>query len=87
MFEIEENDIRGTCRIRKFVDGRKMAIYLIKRYLPFYSYKRIGEMFGGRDHSTIIFSCNSLEDLIQTDFDMKRIYTELCTKLDGFVKG
>lgn len=45
------------------------------------SLKAIGENFGGRDHSTVIYSCKTVQDLMETDPFFKDTVTELERKI------
>jgi len=46
------------------------------------SLKAIGERFGGRDHSTVIYSCNTVQDLMDTDNEFKTSVLELEKKIN-----
>ena len=45
------------------------------------SLKAIGEMFGGRDHSTVIYSCKTVQDLMETDAIFKDTVADLEKKI------
>ena len=45
------------------------------------SLKAIGERFGGRDHSTVIYSCKTVQDLLDTDMIFKETVAELEKKI------
>jgi chromosomal replication initiator protein len=47
-------------RQRKHAWPRQVAITLAVR-LTNHSYVRIGQLFGGRDHSTILYACQAVE--------------------------
>lgn len=56
-------DIIGASRYPRFIRARFEAIYIFRQYLrkralnkDAYSYAAIGQMFGGRDHSTIHYA-------------------------------
>jgi chromosomal replication initiator protein len=55
-------------------------MYLAKN-LTNKSLKTIGEGFGGRDHSTVIYSCKAVQDLMDTDDLFKGTVTELEKKV------
>ena len=46
-------DLCGSSRSRALVNGRQVAMYLC-RELTDLSLPQIGQMFGGRDHTTVI---------------------------------
>ena len=47
----------------------------------FRSLKTIGEHFGGRDHTTVIHSCQTVKDLMDTDSSFKESVVELQQKV------
>jgi chromosomal replication initiator protein len=53
-------------RTRDLTVPRQVAMYLIKETLDT-SLVRIGELFGGRDHSTVIHSIQRVEDEMERD--------------------
>ena len=61
-FALRLSDFRGTSRRRPVVAARDVAIYLC-RQLTRESLTRIGEYFGGRDHTTVLHACRKTEEL------------------------
>ena len=55
------NDLRGKKRSKGIVMPRHISMYLC-RELTDYSQDEIGGAFGGRDHSTVIHSCKTIEN-------------------------
>ena len=64
--EISFEDLESQSRKREIVDVRKRAMVLFVIYLN-YTYKNTGNLFGDRDHSTVIHAVNSHDDLLQSD--------------------
>jgi chromosomal replication initiator protein len=60
--------------------ARQMAIYISKK-LTQNSLKTIGTFFGGRDHSTVLHSCQTIENYISTDPKVKNTFDILMKKL------
>jgi len=60
--------------------ARQMAIYLAKQFTDL-SLKQIGASFGGRDHSTVLHSCQAIENYLATDRSARKIYEELVNQL------
>ena len=56
-FSLSAADLVGTSRRREIANPRQLAVYLC-RDLANLSLPQIGQAFGGRDHSTILYSCN-----------------------------
>lgn len=59
-FKVTENSLRAKTRKQEIVVPRQIAMYLAKN-LTRASLKTIGLHFGGRDHSTIIHACKTVE--------------------------
>ncbi|MCE7856136.1 MAG: chromosomal replication initiator protein DnaA [Ignavibacteria bacterium CHB3] len=59
---VADNKIRDKTRKKEIVLARQIAMYLVKE-LTLSSLKTIGLHFGGRDHSTVIHACNTIEDM------------------------
>ena len=65
-FSVAAELVRGQTRKRHVVIARQIAMYLAKEFTDA-SLKKIGSHFGGRDHSTVIYSCRTVGDLMDTD--------------------
>ena len=53
-FNVSYQDIIGKKKNKDIVEPRMIAIYLISEMLPNITLKNIGQVFGGRDHTTIM---------------------------------
>jgi chromosomal replication initiator protein len=65
-FRVDENKIRDKTRKKEIVIARQIAMYLSKE-LTKSSLKTIGLHFGGRDHSTVIHACSTIEETKQKE--------------------
>jgi hypothetical protein len=76
-------DLKSPWRKREVVECRHVCIYIM-RHKANYDLKKIGRIFGGRDHSTIIYACRAVENLINLDkrFNkmVKDVYEEIQTR-------
>ncbi|MEO1263252.1 MAG: chromosomal replication initiator protein DnaA [Bacteroidota bacterium] len=79
-FKVPVEKLGGKTRKRQFVIARQLSMYLAK-HLTDKSLKAIGEMFGGRDHSTVIYSIKTVQDLMETDLVFKDTVSELEKKI------
>lgn len=79
-FEVPIEMIKSKTRKREIVQARQISMYLAKS-LTKTSLKSIGVFFGGRDHSTVIYACQTVEDLIETDKKFKSYVTDIQKKL------
>jgi len=77
---IAENKIREKTRKKEIVFARQLAMYFSKE-LTKSSLKTIGLHFGGRDHSTVIHACNSIEEMKNKDNSMKELIEGLRNKI------
>lgn len=69
-FQIPVDKLRAKTRKRPVVVARQLSMFLAKN-LTNKSLKTIGEMFGGRDHTTVLYSCRAVQDLMDTDKDFR----------------
>jgi chromosomal replication initiator protein len=79
-FSLPVEKLQGKTRKRQVVIARQLSMYLAKN-LTDKSLKAIGENFGGRDHSTVIYSCKTVSDLMETDMIFKDTVSELEKKI------
>jgi chromosomal replication initiator protein len=69
-FSLSPNDIKGKKRNQKIVFPRQLAMY-ITRSITEFSTTEIGQDFGGRDHTTVMHSCEKVEERIKSDPTME----------------
>ena len=79
-FDLPVDKLQGKTRKRSIVIARQLSMYLAKN-LTDKSLKAIGETFGGRDHSTVIYSCKTVQDLMETDAIFHDTVSELEKKI------
>ncbi|MDX1684934.1 MAG: chromosomal replication initiator protein DnaA [Saprospiraceae bacterium] len=79
-FDVPIEKLQGKTRKRSIVIARQLSMYLAKN-MTNKSLKTIGENFGGRDHSTVIYSCKAVQDLIDTDTFIRETVTDLEKKI------
>ncbi len=79
-FSLRLSDLRGPSRRRPVVAARDVAVYLC-RQIAKESLGRIGDYFGGRDHTTIMHACRKTEELLQSDPAVKQAIEQLQRKL------
>ncbi|MEX0746774.1 MAG: chromosomal replication initiator protein DnaA, partial [Rhodothermales bacterium] len=80
-FNISEDLVRAKTRKREVVQARQVAMYFSKQ-LTQHSLKTIGLHFGGRDHSTVIHSCQSIENQMETDPKFREMLEEIAHKIE-----
>lgn len=65
-FQISPDDLKGKKRSSNIAFPRQIAMFLSRDVLN-ESYQRIGLEFGGRDHSTVMHSCEKIESDVKTN--------------------
>jgi chromosomal replication initiator protein len=80
-FDIPEDLIRAKTRKQEVVNARQIAMYLAKQ-LTNSSLKTIGLHFGGRDHSTVIHSYQTIENQIKTDEKFRETLRQIQKKVE-----
>jgi len=79
-FEVPVEMVKSKTRKREIVQARQISMYLAKSYTKT-SLKSIGAFFGGRDHSTVIYACQTVVDLIETDKKFKSYVQDIQKKI------
>jgi len=79
-FGIGVDQVKSKTRKREIVQARQISMYFSKD-LTKSSLKTIGMHFGGRDHSTVIHACQTVNDLIETDKKFKSDVEELSKRI------
>ncbi len=85
-FNVPVEKLAGKTRKRSIVVARQLSMYLAKN-LTSKSLKAIGDQFGGRDHSTVIYSCRTVQDLLDTDSTIKEDVNVLEKKIRMTLNG
>jgi chromosomal replication initiator protein len=73
-------DLCGSSRSRTLVTARQIAMYLC-RELTNLSLPKIGQQFGGRDHTTVIHACKKIGSLMTERRPIYNQVTELTTRI------
>jgi chromosomal replication initiator protein len=71
-YRLSPSDLKGKKRNKSIVLPRQIAMY-ISRKLTELSTIEVGQSFGGRDHATVLHSCDKIEGLMRSDpkFDVE----------------
>ncbi len=79
-YGIPYDKLQAKTRKREIVQARQISMYLAKQFTK-NSLKNIGDHFGGRDHTTVIHSCQTVKDLMDTDTLIREQVKELQQKV------
>lgn len=80
-FEIPPDMLKAKTRKQEVVTARQIAMYLCKE-LTDSSLKTIGLHFGGRDHSTVIHACQSVEEEMKKSEKFRNLIESLRRKIE-----
>lgn len=75
-FRMTIRDLKSPSRRRATVRARSLAMYLCNR-LGGHSTHRIGDHFGGRDHTTVMHAIRKMETAIRDDDEIRRAADEI----------
>jgi chromosomal replication initiator protein len=79
-FSLTLEDLCGTSRSRVLVNARQIAMYLC-RELTDLSLPKIGQMFGGRDHTTVMHADRKIRQLMAERRSIYNQVTELTNRI------
>nr|WP_255633244.1 chromosomal replication initiator protein DnaA [Demequina sp. TTPB684] len=85
-FGITMEELTGTSRSRVFVTARQIAMYLC-RQLTDLSLPKIGEHFGGKDHTTVMYAVKKVEDQIAQRRQMYNQVNEIHARIKQQSRG
>lgn len=81
-YRIPVDTLKSNQRQRRIVRPRQIAMSLSKKLTNF-SLPEIGQAFGGRDHSTVLYSCKTIDKLMRADDSLQKDYQQLWERLNG----
>ena len=85
-FSLTLEDLCGTSRSRVLVNARQIAMYLC-RELTELSLPKIGQTFGGRDHTTVMHADRKIRQLMAERRSIYNQVTELTTRIRAQAKN
>jgi chromosomal replication initiator protein len=75
-YNLTIEDLQGNSRRREISLARQVGMYLMRQHTDL-SLPRIGEEFGGKDHTTVMYSCDKITQLQQKDWELNQTLSEL----------
>lgn len=81
-YKIKMADMISKRRNRSIARPRQMAMCLSKE-LTNHSLPEIGTMYGGRDHTTVLHACRTINDLRKSSTDLEEDYQNLLRSLSS----
>ena len=76
-FDVRISDLKGRSRQRQIAFPRQIAMFLSKELIPTLSLNEIGEAFGGKDHTTVLYSCQKMQKEGRENGETRHILSRL----------
>lgn len=74
-------ELKGNSRRREISTARQIGMYLMRQHTDL-SLPRIGEAFGGKDHTTVIYSCEKIAANQKKDIKLAQTVRELSDQIN-----
>lgn len=81
-YGIKLSDIESSKRTKVLAFPRQVAMYLC-RDMTDMSLPKIGDAFGGRDHTTVLYACDKISSAMQKDITLKETLDLLKNTING----
>ena len=78
---ISIEDLKGNSRKREISQARQIAMYLMRQHTDL-SLPRIGEEFGGKDHTTVMYSCDKISQLVKKNGRLAQTLSQLSDRIN-----
>src|SRR5690606_28080094 len=79
-YNLKIEDFKARKRTKAIAFPRQIAMYL-SRELTDFSLPKIGDAFGGRDHTTVIHAHDKISQALKTDQELYKIVNNLIEKI------
>lgn len=85
-FDVPIEDLKSNSRRREISQARQMGMYLMRHHTDL-SLPRIGEEFGGKDHTTVMYSCEKIAQLRDSDPNTAQTLRQLADRINLATRG
>jgi chromosomal replication initiator protein len=79
-FDMSPKVLTGKARDRKTAEARQIAMYILRQYSNC-RLTEIGSLFGGRDHTTVLYSCDKIATACNTNKQINKTVEDICNEL------
>ncbi|MDJ0516802.1 MAG: chromosomal replication initiator protein DnaA [Trichodesmium sp. MO_231.B1] len=80
-FNVSIEDLKGSSRKREITLARQVGMYLMRQHTDL-SLPKIGEFFGGKDHTTVLYSCEKISQLQSSDLNLAQTIRQLSDRIN-----
>jgi chromosomal replication initiator protein len=85
-YSISADDLFGSSRQQAVAQARQIAMYLIREQTNL-SLPKIGQLFGGRDHTTVMYANKKVTDLMKERRSLYNQVTEILNRVKQKSRG
>lgn len=85
-YSISPNDLFGSSRAQAIAQARQIAMYLIREQTNL-SLPKIGQLFGNRDHTTVMYANKKVTDLMKERRSLYNQVTEILNRVKQKTRG
>ena len=79
-YGISQEDLSGSSRIQAIAQARQIAMYLCREQTSL-SLPKIGQLFGGRDHTTVMYACRKVREDMNRKREIYSHVTDIITRI------
>ncbi len=83
-YSVKIDDMTAKIRTKEIANARQVAMYLA-RELTTLSLPSVGEEFGGRDHTTVLYACEKIRSSIKADPETEKAVRAISDSLKKYV--
>jgi chromosomal replication initiator protein len=80
-FKLSVEELKSHSRRREISLARQIGMYLMRQHTDL-SLPRIGEEFGGKDHTTVLYSCDKINQSQHQDWQLKQTLSQLSDRIN-----
>ena len=80
-YKVSLEDLKGNSRRREISTARQIGMYLMRQHTNL-SLPRIGDEFGGKDHTTVMYSCEKINKKQATDRQLSQTLSQLSDRIN-----
>ena len=82
-YSVKIDDMSAKIRTKEIASARQVAMYLSRELTPA-SLPKIGEEFGGRDHTTVLHACGKIRQAIRSEKELDEAVKSILVKLKKY---
>lgn len=79
-YGVSIEDLKSASRRREISVARQICMYLMRQHTDL-SLPKIGEVFGGKDHTTVLYSCEKIAQQKEADPELARNLRQLSDRI------